>query len=81
MPLVTTRVGGIPEIFTDESDHLVPPSDAPALASAMRALSEKPEAAYAFADQMREAIRDRFSVEAMTAGIESVYREVTLPDD
>jgi glycosyltransferase involved in cell wall biosynthesis len=38
MPLVATRVGGIPEIFGPASDRLVPPGDAPALAAALAAI-------------------------------------------
>lgn len=40
-PLVATRVGGIPEIMSDECGRLVPPRDAGALAEALRAVLDK----------------------------------------
>ena len=36
MPIIATNVGGIPEIFAGETERLVPPGDADALAAAMR---------------------------------------------
>lgn len=81
MPMAATRVGGIPEIFGAESGRLVPPGDAEALAAAMARLREVPARARITADQLREAIRKDFSIDAMATGIEAVYRSVTIPDE
>ena len=35
VPIIATRVGGIPEIFEDERDCLIEPGDADALATAL----------------------------------------------
>lgn len=81
MPIVATRVGGIPEIFGPQSDRLLPPGDANALADAMVALRRDPAAARDAADRLRQAIRQSFSVEAMATAISVVYRSVTIPTD
>ena len=41
MPLIATNVGGIPEIFAGETERLVPPGDAGALAAAMRSALDR----------------------------------------
>ena len=41
-PLIATRVGGVPEIFAAQADHLVPPGDAAALAVAIGAALDDP---------------------------------------
>lgn len=43
LPVVASRVGGLPENFGEaNAGHLVPPDDAPALAAALRDLVERP---------------------------------------
>ncbi len=44
MPLITTNVGGIPEIYGPLSDRLVPPGDAAALARAIAGALDDPQA-------------------------------------
>ena len=44
VPLITTNVGGIPEVFGPQSARLIPPGDAPALAAAIRAALADPAA-------------------------------------
>jgi len=80
MAIAATRVGGIPEILGAESGRLVPPGDSDALAAAMAHLREDPERARAAAEQLSEAIRKDYSIDAMAAGIEAVYRSVTIPN-
>jgi glycosyltransferase involved in cell wall biosynthesis len=74
MPLVATRVGGVPEIFGADADRLVPPNDAAALADAMAAVLAAPGAALAKAAALNIRIRSIFTVEAMAATVEGVYR-------
>lgn len=74
MPLVATRVGGIPEIFGADVDRLVPPNDPVALADAMAAVLAAPGAALAKAAALNIRIRSIFTVEAMAATVEGVYR-------
>ena len=79
VPMIATRVGGIPEIFGPASDRLVPPGDAAALAAAMNEVKSSPLSALEMARALREAIRPEFSVSAMASAIESVYRSVLKP--
>src|SRR6188768_3484139 len=44
VPLITTDVGGIPEVFGAQSARLIPPGDASALAQAIRAALAEPAA-------------------------------------
>lgn len=71
-PLIATAVGGIPEILGASSPALTAPS-AMALAEKM-VLALGNEAAYGRAIPSREALKARFGVEAMTAGVEAAYR-------
>jgi glycosyltransferase involved in cell wall biosynthesis len=73
MPLITTRVGGIPEIFGSESGRLVAPGEPGELANAMAATLASPQTARAAADRLRALVRPKFSVAAMAAAIEGVY--------
>jgi glycosyltransferase involved in cell wall biosynthesis len=77
-PLITTRVGGIPEIFGPESGRLVPPGDAAALTAAMREHLASEKAAASVAEGLREQIRTAFSLDTMAAAIDRVYRSVTI---
>ena len=77
-PIGTTRVGGIPEIFGPEAGRLIPPGDAAALTAAMREQLAGAQGALAVAEGLREQIRAGFSLEAMAAAIDGVYRSVTI---
>ncbi len=74
-PQVTTRVGGIPEIFGPLSPALVPPGDAPALAAAIRRSFADPAATAALTQQLRQQVATAFSVEAMVDGVLSGYEQ------
>jgi glycosyltransferase involved in cell wall biosynthesis len=72
LPVVATRVGGIPEILP--SEDLVEPGDADALADAIGRVLEDPGAAQDKAAAARETLRARFTVAVMAAAVERVYR-------
>ncbi|HWV20143.1 MAG TPA: glycosyltransferase [Devosia sp.] len=76
LPVVTTRVGGIPEIFAGAADTLVPPGDAKALAVAMQAMLDRPEAARAEMQVRLGRIASEFSLETMVGRIEALYRDM-----
>jgi glycosyltransferase involved in cell wall biosynthesis len=76
MPIVTTDVGGIPEIFGSEANQLVPAGDADALAGAIKTLVTSPEASRAAATRRRDRIAERFSVHTMERDITATYAEV-----
>ncbi|MCR6633570.1 glycosyltransferase family 4 protein [Devosia sp.] len=76
LPVVTTSVGGIPEIFAGTAETLVPPGDAEALAAAMQAVLDRPEAARAEMQVRLSRVASEFSLETMVRRIEALYRDV-----
>lgn len=74
LPLIASRVGGIPEILNGDAPELVPADDPQALAAALLRDLADPDAATARAAARREQIRDGFSVAAMVEAIEATYR-------
>jgi len=76
LPILTTNVGGIPEIFGTESDRLVAPGDDAALAAAMAGLLRQPDEAMHAATARAERLRQRFSLAVMASKVEGFYREV-----
>ncbi|MDB5506503.1 MAG: glycosyltransferase family 4 protein [Devosia sp.] len=76
LPVIASRVGGIPEIFGPTAESLVPAGDPVALRALMQAALDTPEVARAEAAQRLNFIRDRFSVGTMTDQIEALYRRV-----
>jgi len=74
-PLITTKVGGIPEIFGPLSGVLVPALDAPGLARAIRRALDHPEEAVDTAQKLRQRVAASFSVESMVDGVLSAYAD------
>jgi glycosyltransferase involved in cell wall biosynthesis len=75
LPVIGTKVGGVPEIFGPDSNSLVPPDDIPALVDAMRAATIDPTAANSVAQHIRARVRAEFSVDRMVDGGLAAYRE------
>lgn len=76
IPVISTTVGGIAEIFGPTADRLVPPADSGALQRAMQGVLDNPAAAAAEASARLAHVRSSFSVAVMTDQIETLYREV-----
>ncbi len=75
MPLISTDVGGIPEIFGAESARLIRCDDIPALASAMSEMLAMGEAERgAQAARLADHIRADFSVSQMATTVIEAYR-------
>jgi len=74
LPLLATRVGGIPEITEGERDRLLPPGDPAALSSALAAFLAAPERFRLEAAARRERLKAKFSQEAMVGSVERLYR-------
>jgi L-malate glycosyltransferase len=80
LPVVTTRVGGIPEVVLEgEQGLLVPPEDAPALADALGKLAESAELRRAMGDSGYARAREQFSFERMTDTYDNLYARLVGP--
>ncbi len=73
VPLISTNVGGIPEIVAGTSMSLLPPDDVPALTGALRAVLADPAGAHEKARQLREKIGERFTIASMNSAILKLY--------
>lgn len=68
LPLIATRVGGIPEIVADTDAELIEAS-AKALESAMRDCLDHPQVAMARAQRLKQNVADKFTVAGMTDAV------------
>ena len=75
IPMVAAKVGGIPEIFGPESSALFAPSNAEAMADAIQAALDNPQATAQRAAALRERILAHFSQPAMVDGVLAGYRD------
>lgn len=76
VPIVTTRVGGIPDLLSPAEAMLVPPDDPAALAAAIRATIDDPGAAFERAQAAYLRQRSEFDVEPWSARYISVYESL-----
>jgi len=76
LPIVATRVGGIPEIIGPAADELVVPGDAGALAQAIEDLLANPGRIATGVAAKRDWLRPRFHIAAMQREIEALYRKI-----
>jgi glycosyltransferase involved in cell wall biosynthesis len=74
VPMLATRVGGIPEVI-DNPRLLVPPGDASALARMLIAALDDMEGARQAAARLRERVRGLFSQDSMVEGVLAAYGE------
>jgi glycosyltransferase involved in cell wall biosynthesis len=76
-PVVATRVGGIPDIITDEvTGRLVRPGEAEGIASAVLDLLADPEKASRIGANAMIAARQRFDVKRLITDMDGLYREL-----
>jgi glycosyltransferase involved in cell wall biosynthesis len=77
LPIITTNVGGSPDLLTPNAGILIPPGDSAALAGAMHCLASDP----ALRKRMGEAARDRylklFTPDAVLSLLVSTYSRLT----
>lgn len=77
LPVVATRVGASAELVLEGSTGLVVPAgDEDALAHALLRMAADPAAARAMGLAGRQAVEQRYSLKAMVAAYEGVYRRV-----
>lgn len=75
LPMISTRVGGIPELFGAESGHLIAPDDMPGLVRAITGALDAPEPMRGLAQTLRNRVRREFSVAATVDGGLEAYRQ------
>ncbi|RJG07046.1 TIGR03088 family PEP-CTERM/XrtA system glycosyltransferase [Noviherbaspirillum cavernae] len=74
LPVVATRVGGIPEVVVDgQTGTLVPPSDAEALAEALASYCRQPALAARHGVAGRERVERNYSIDAMVSAYAGLY--------
>jgi glycosyltransferase involved in cell wall biosynthesis len=80
LPVVSTAVGGIPDVVTDGQDGLlVPARDAVSLAAAIqRILSDRPEAA-AMAERAAIKVQTTYDARLVTSRVRDFYAERCRP--
>ncbi|MEM7777123.1 MAG: glycosyltransferase family 4 protein [Pseudomonadota bacterium] len=74
LPMLATRVGGIPEIVSETDTPLLPPDDPDALADAIAQALVNPGARAQAAQQLQARVKKRFTVDAMCNAIGSFYQ-------
>ena len=78
LPVIATRVGGMPEIVIDrQTGYLVEPGDVAALADAMDRLLVDPELRLRMGRQGWQRARDVFSWPSIAAGLGTLYRDIS----
>jgi glycosyltransferase involved in cell wall biosynthesis len=74
IPLIATKVGGIPEIYGPLSGALVRSDDAGALARAIADAIDHPDATAELVRKLRERVAASFSLDSMVDGVLSAYQ-------
>jgi polysaccharide biosynthesis protein PslH len=81
VPVVATRVGGLPEVVDDAvTGLLVPPADPAALAEAMVLLWNDPARGDRMAAAARRRAEERFDIRRMVREYEDLYRSAAVPN-
>jgi glycosyltransferase involved in cell wall biosynthesis len=76
LPVIASRVGGIPAVVSHEQTGLlVPPGDADALADALRRFLDRPEWAAQLGLAASRSVDSRFGSASMVRAIDSIFTE------
>src|SRR5690606_12346700 len=76
-PVIASRAGGITDIVREsENGLLVPPGDAPAIASAIERFARGPLETRRLGEAARQDVRERFSWESILDRLAAVYASV-----
>jgi glycosyltransferase involved in cell wall biosynthesis len=74
LPVVATRVGGLPEVVADGvTGLLVPPADPAALARAIVHIGRDPECGLRMGQAGRRRVEQHFEIRRMVADYEALY--------
>jgi glycosyltransferase involved in cell wall biosynthesis len=75
VPIIATRVGGIPEIFGPQAEHLITPDNVDALVDAIGAALDGPAQVDRVAQLVKSRVHRVFSSTTMVDGGIAAYRE------
>jgi glycosyltransferase involved in cell wall biosynthesis len=76
-PVVSTRVGGVPDLIGDgETGRLVPPGDREALAAALLELFREPEHTARMAELAQRQVLERHQAPRLVADVDRLYRQL-----
>ncbi len=73
LPLVATDVGGIPEIFGDQSSNLIAPGDVDALTTALQSFLDAPERQHSVTVALKARVAQEFTIDRMVRDVVSFY--------
>ncbi len=77
LPVIASRVGGLPEVVTDgENGLLIPPQDPQALATALERLLADPDLAQKLGANARRHVEENYSLERLGREINEIYAEL-----
>jgi glycosyltransferase involved in cell wall biosynthesis len=76
LPIITTSVGGSPDLLTPDTGILVPPGDPAALADAMQRLASEPALRKRMGQAARERYLELFAPEAVISVLLTTYSRV-----
>ena len=76
IPVVTTCVGGVPEMFGPYANQLIQPGNSSDLKKAMLAVLDDPDRAKVRADALYQHVKQRFCVSSMADRSIAFYRDI-----
>jgi colanic acid/amylovoran biosynthesis glycosyltransferase len=77
LPVISTPLGGIPEMVEHEvNGELVPERDPPAICAAMERLISDPERARRLGDKGRQIAREKFSIETSAGALRELFENI-----
>lgn len=76
VPIVATRVGGVPDVLEGDVALLIPPEDSDALASGIAALLAEPRAAAARAERARARLAEAYAMDPWLSRHRDLYTQV-----
>ena len=74
LPLVATDVGGIPEIFGDQSPNLITPGNVDALTAALQDFLDTPERQHSVTIALKTRVAREFTIDRMVRDVVSFYQ-------
>lgn len=74
IPIVATRVGGVPDVLTEKEATLVPPENPAAMADAIRRIRAEPDLARSKAEAAQRRLEEHYTARGWVDSYQKVYR-------